>query len=107
VLSYGIGAVAPIDRLIDRHGADRAGPVVFAGLFSVYGAPALASASGVALTVLCLFWGAASQLGLNILVGKPTALSRDRRGAILDLKSATTCAAVFARTASLGPIFTA
>ena len=105
-LSYGIGfgAVAPIDRLIDRHGADRAGPVVFAGLLGVYGALALASASGVALLVLCLLWGAVNHLGLNILVGRLTALPRDRRGAMLGLYSATTYAAMFVGTASFGPI---
>jgi DHA1 family inner membrane transport protein len=108
-LSYGIGfgAVAPIDRLIDRHGADRAGPVVFAGLLGVYGALALASASGVALIVLCLLWGAVNHLGVNILVGQLTALSRDRRGAILGLYSFATYAAMFAGTASFGPIYAA
>jgi DHA1 family inner membrane transport protein len=108
-LSYGIGfgAVAPIDRLIDRLGADRTGPVVFAGLLGVYGALALASASGVALIVLCLLWGAVNHLGVNILVGQLTALSRDRRGAILGLYSSATYAAMFAGTASFGPIYAA
>ena len=108
-LSYGIGfgVVAPLDRLIDCHGAGRAAPVVFASLMAVYGGLAVLAASGEAIIAVCLLWGAANHLGLNILVGQLTALSNDRRGAILGLYSAATYGAMFVGTASFGVVYSA
>ncbi|MEL6465676.1 MAG: MFS transporter [Pseudomonadota bacterium] len=106
-LSYGIGfgAVAPLDRLLDRHGAVKAAPFVFGALLLVYFA--MAAVSQVALLILaaCLFWGAANHLGLSILVGQLTALSPNERGTILGLYSAVTYAAMFVGTAAFMPVF--
>lgn len=106
-LAYGLGfgGVAPLDRLIDRHGAVRAAPFVFGALVTVYLALALGSASGAAIIAMCVLWGAANHLGLNILVGTLTALSPERRGAILSLYSAVTYAAMSAGTAAFKPLY--
>lgn len=106
-LAYGIGfgAVAPLDRLIDRFGAVRAAPVVFGALMLVYLLMAGVSQSGVAVLGVCLIWGAVNHLGLNIMVGQLSALSVSQRGAILGLYSATTYAAMFVGTAAFKQVY--
>lgn len=106
-LTYGVGfgIVAPLDRLIDRFGATRAAPVVFAALIVVYLAMAAVSVNGVAVLGICLIWGAVNHLGLNIMVGQLSALSVSQRGAILGLYSATTYAAMFAGTAGFKQVY--
>ncbi|MDJ0684969.1 MAG: MFS transporter [Alphaproteobacteria bacterium] len=106
-LAYGIGfgAIAPLDRLIDRHGAVRSAPIVFAALVAVYLGIAAIAASDLAIFAACLLWGAANHLGLNILVGQLTALSPSRRGAILGLYSAVTYIAMFVGTAAFKPVY--
>lgn len=106
-LSYGIGfgAVAPLDRLIDRYGRAASAPLVFAALVAVYLALAMFAASGTAILITCLLWGAMNHLGLNILVGQLTALSPHQRATILGLYSAVTYAAMFAATAAFKPVF--
>lgn len=108
-LSYGIGfgAVAPLDRLIDRFGAARAAPVVFGALTVVYLMMATVAGNGMAVLGVCLIWGAVNHLGLNIMVGQLSALSVSQRGAILGLYSATTYAAMFVGTAGFGRVYTA
>jgi DHA1 family inner membrane transport protein len=99
-LSYGVGfgVVAPLDRLIDRHGATKSAPTVFAVLLCTYLGIALLAPLGGALIAFCFVWGAANHLGLNILVGQLTALSPGQRATILGLYSAVTYAAMFAGT---------
>ncbi len=106
-LSYGVGfgAVAPLDRLIDRHGAAMVAPVVFGGLLITYVGLALVAQIWIFVFAMCLAWGAVNHLGLNILVGQLTALSPTKRGAILGLYSAVTYAAMFIGTAVFKPVF--
>lgn len=108
-LSYGVGfgVVAPLDRLIDRHGAPRAAPFVFGALLLVYLGLAMVSPLWLAVLVGCFAWGAINHLGLNLLVGQLTALSPDQRGTILGLYSAVTYAAMFLGTAAFKPVFEA
>lgn len=108
-LSYGIGfgAVAPLDRLIDRAGPARAAPVVFALLIGAYGVLSAVAASGALVLLACALWGAVNHLGLNLLVGALTALAPARRATILGLYSATTYIAMFAGTALFKLVFEA
>lgn len=106
-LTYGVGfgAVAPLDRLIDRYSAQRAAPVVFGALVLVYLLMSLLAGQGLGIFVGCLFWGAVNHVGLNIMVGQLTALSAPQRGAILGIYSATTYVAMFVGTAAYRPMF--
>ncbi len=105
IYGIGFGAVAPLDRLIDRFGAAKAAPVVFSLLIVVYLLIAGVSQSGVAVLAACLVWGAVNHLGLNIMVGQLSALSVSQRGAILGLYSATTYVAMFVGTAGFGRVY--
>lgn len=106
-LTYGVGfgVVAPLDRLIDRFGATKSAPIVFAALLLVYLLMASLAGQGAAIFAVCLLWGAVNHLGLNILVGQLTALSPSQRGAILGIYSATTYVAMFVGTAAFRPVF--
>lgn len=106
-LAYGIGfgAIAPLDRLIDRHGPVRAGPIVFALLVCVYALLAVVSGTTTLLLAVCVLWGAANHLGLNLIVGRLTALDPAQRGAILGLYSATTYIAMFGGISAFRPLF--
>lgn len=106
-LSYGIGfgIVAPLDRLIDKHGTLRSAPFVFGALLCAYALLGAFATSGLGILVLCLFWGAANHLGLNILVGQLTALSPDHRATLLGLYSAVTYVAMFVGTAAFKEVF--
>ena len=106
-LSYGIGfgAVAPLDRLIDRYGEVDAAPVIFSALTLAYVGLAVASENWISLTVMCAFWGAVNHLGLNLVVGALTAIRPDQRGTILGLYSAVTYASMFAGTTLYKPLF--
>lgn len=107
-LSYGLGfgAVAPLDRLIDRYGAQRTGPIIFALLGAIYLIIGAAGASASAILIIAALWGAINHLGMNILVGQLTSIDPHQRGAIMGLYSATTYAAMFAGTALFRPVFT-
>ena len=106
-LSYGVGfgVVAPLDRLIDRHGATKSAPIVFAALLGVYVGLSLLAPYGPALIAFCFGWGAANHLCLSILVGQLTALSPGQRATILGLYSAVTYAAMFAGTTAFKTVF--
>ena len=108
-LSYGVGfgAVAPLDRLLDRHGAMKAAPFAFGALLLVYLGLAAVSQAALLILAACLFWGAANHLGLSLLVGQLTALSLNERGTILGLYSAVTYAAMFVGTTAYMPVFEA
>jgi len=99
-VTYGIGfgAVAPLDKWMDRYGAISSRAVVFTLLVVVYLALASASGSGVALLCLCFVWGGANHFALNLLVAKLTAISETRRAAIMGLYSAVTYLSMFVGT---------
>lgn len=106
-LSYGIGfgIVAPLDRLIDRFGAQRAAFWAFALLAMTYVLVMLSSGNVTALLIVCFIWGMMNHLGLNIMVGQLTALDPTRRAAIMGLYTAITYGAVFVGTAAFRPVF--
>ena len=106
-LAYGagFGLAVPLDALIDRHGRTRIAPFAFAAVTFVYLAMVPAADSHAALIALCFFWGMANHVGLNLVVGRLTALDEARRGAILGLYSAVTYAAVFVATLAFRPVF--
>lgn len=106
-LCYGVGfgAVAPLDRFIDRVGARRAAPLVFGTLALTYLCIASASFQVVPLLIVCGLWGAANHLALNILVGQLTAIDPMSRAAIMGLYSAVTYVAMFVGTTAFRPVF--
>ena len=106
-LAYGIGfgLAVPLDALIDRHGRTRVAPFAFAAVTLVYLAMVPGADSYPVLIALCLLWGVANHIGLNLVVGRLTALDASRRGAILGLYSAVTYAAVFVATLTFRPVF--
>ena len=106
-MAYGIGfgAIAPLDRMIDRFGSIQTAPYVFATLTTVYLAMAGVSDIAVALIAMCMVWGAANHLGLNLLVGALTAIQPSQRGAILGLYSAVSYASMFLGTMLFKPVF--
>lgn len=108
-LCYGVGfgVVAPLDRLIDKHGATKSAPIVFAALLCAYVGLSLLAPHGLALIAFCFAWGAANHLGLNILVGQLTALSPQQRATILGLYGAVTYAAMFVGTTAFKTVFEA
>ncbi len=107
-LAYGIGfgLAAPLDRLIDRYGAARTAPAIFAGLSASY--MAISLGSGLVTTTIGLFLllGIANHLGINLIVGRLTSLAPAQRGAIMGLYSAVTYLSMFAGTLAYRPIFT-
>lgn len=107
-LAYGIGfgVAAPIDRLIDRHGAHRISLFVFLALIAAYAGFAVSAESYPVILFLCLLWGLINHLGLNLIVGRLTALDARQRGAIMGVYSAVTYLAMFAGTALFRPVFT-
>ncbi|MFQ8431482.1 MFS transporter [Amaricoccus sp. W119] len=106
-LAYGMGfgGVAPLDRLIDRFGRVHAAPAVLSFLMLVYLALAAMSDNAFAILGLCVVWGGANHLGLNLLVGALTASDISRRGAILGLYTATSYGAMSLGTAIFKPVF--
>ncbi|QNA86202.1 MFS transporter [Sphingomonas sp. So64.6b] len=102
-LGFGVAAFA--DRLLDRYGSAATAPVAFMGLGLVYFALAAASDHAAILIILCLVWGVANHIGLNLIVGWLTALDGQLRGAILGLYSAVTYLAVSAGAFFYRPLF--
>jgi predicted MFS family arabinose efflux permease len=106
-LVYGVGfwAASFADPVIDRKGARVVAPVIFAAMAGVYGVLAAVSGQAVALIAMCAVWGAVNHLGLNLVVGRLSALDPARRGAILGLNSGVTYIAMFAGTPLFGWVF--
>ncbi|MEM1078432.1 MAG: MFS transporter [Pseudomonadota bacterium] len=102
-LSYGtgFGLSTFADPLIDRLGPRRAAIPLFAVTILLYLGMSGAAVSYAALIVVAFVWGLTQHLGLNLAVGRLTALEPRQRGAILGLSSAVTYLAVFGG-ASLG-----
>ncbi len=104
-LAYGLGIAAPLDRLIDRHGAAVAARVALTGLTLVYLCLAAVSGSVLGVIALCTVWGLMNHPGLNLLVGRLAALDPTQRGAVMGLYSAVTYLAVFAGAVLYRPVF--
>ncbi len=106
-LAYGIGfgIIAPIDRFIDRYGAHRVAPLVFTTMIGVYLMLSLTSGAAYTLILCCLLWGGINHLGLNLLVGRLTAIDPAQRASIMGLYSAVTYVAMFIGATSFKPIF--
>lgn len=106
-LAYGVGfgIAVPLDRLIDRYGARRMAMPVFAGLLLTYAALAATTSSLTGLVTLCLIWGLANHLGLNLIIGRLAALDPGQRGAIMGLYSAVTYVCVFMGAVAYRPIY--
>ncbi|MEL6700427.1 MAG: MFS transporter, partial [Pseudomonadota bacterium] len=108
-LTYGggFGAAVLLDSQIDRIGARRAAPAVFAVLMTIYGAIALTAGQLWVLLAVGFGWGIINHLSLNLIVGRLTALDPAQRGAILGLYSAVTYAAVTIGTLGFRPAYDA
>ncbi len=106
IYGLGFGAAAPLGRLVDRHGASAAACVTFAGLMLVYLGLMATAALAPVLLALCLAWGVANHLGLNLLMRQLAELDPAQRGAIMGLYSAITYLCVFAGALLYRPIFT-
>ncbi|MBA2780797.1 MFS transporter [Halomonas kenyensis] len=105
VYGLGFGAAAPLGRLVDRYGAT-ATCVTFAGLMLVYLGLMAAAALPLVLLGLCLAWGVANHLGLNLLMRQLAEIDPAQRGAIMGLYSAITYLCVFVGALLYRPIFT-
>jgi predicted MFS family arabinose efflux permease len=101
----GFGLAVFVDRLLDRHGAAAAAPVAFLGLGLVYCALAAASGHAAAIVAFCAVWGVANHIGLNLIVGRLTALDPAQQGAIMGLYSTVTYLAVSAGALLYQPLF--
>jgi predicted MFS family arabinose efflux permease len=106
-LAYGLGFGVAVfaDRLLDRHGAANCSPFAFLGLGLVYLALSAASAQVAVLIGLCLAWGVANHIGLNLIVGRLAALDPTQRGATMGLYSAVTYLAVSAGALVYRPLY--
>lgn len=101
----GFGGAAYLGRLLDRHGGDALSPFIFGGLALVYCAIAASDESPGALLALCVAWGLANHIGLNLIVNRLAALDPSQSGAIMGLYSAVTYLAVTAGTLIYGKVF--
>lgn len=101
----GFGVAAPLGRLVDRYGAALAASVTFAALALVYLGLAAAADLPLVLLALCVAWGLANHVGLNLLVRRLTELDPTQRGAIMGLYSAITYLCVFAGALLYRPLF--
>lgn len=101
----GFGTAAFVDRLLDRWGATVAAPFVFFALALVYVALAEAAPDGVTVIAVCLAWGLANHVGVNLIICRLIALAPARSGAIMGLYSAVTYLAVFAGAILYQPLF--
>jgi DHA1 family inner membrane transport protein len=102
-LGFGLAVFA--DRLIDRHGAAAAAPIAFLSLGLVYFGLAAASGQAAATVAFCLAWGVANHIGLNLIVGRLTALDPGQQGAVMGLYSTVTYLAVSAGALLYQPLF--
>lgn len=105
VYGVGFGCTTLLDRHIDRLGPARAARPLFALNVTLYIAMSLAAPSFAALLCVAFLWGFTQHLGLNLAVGRLTALDPDQRGAILGLNSTVTYLMVFTGAALGGVVF--
>ncbi|MFQ3786286.1 MFS transporter [Halomonas sp. A29] len=105
VYGLGFGVAAPLGRLVDRYGATAAACVTFAGLMLVYLGLMATATLPMALVALCLVWGVANHLGLNLLMRQLAEINPAQRGAIMGLYSAITYLCMFTGALLYRPIF--
>ncbi|WP_240455541.1 MFS transporter [Halomonas faecis] len=106
VYGAGFGIAAPLGRWVDRHEMSTVACVAFAGLILVYLGLMASTALPLVLLVLCLAWGIANHVGLNLLLCRLGELDPNQRGAIMGLYSAITYLCVFVGALLYRPIFT-
>ncbi|MEM9392398.1 MAG: MFS transporter [Pseudomonadota bacterium] len=104
IYGLGFGATTLLDRYIDRIGPARTARPLFAFNVVLYIAMAMAAPNFGALLFLAFVWGFTQHLGLNLAVGRLTALDPAQRGAILGLNSCVTYTMVFIG-AAIGGVF--
>ncbi|WP_315132195.1 MFS transporter [Achromobacter marplatensis] len=92
--------------LIERLGPRRALPLALGAIALVYLALLPAAHALAAVLALAAFWGAASQLSLNLLVLLLSRARPDERGAVLGLNTCTTYLGASVGTAIAGTLYT-
>ncbi|WP_425090455.1 MFS transporter [Tropicimonas sp. S265A] len=107
IYGLGFGFTTFLDRYIDRLGAARTARPLFAFNVLLYLGMSYAAPSFAALLALAFLWGFTQHLGLNLAVGRLTALDPNQRGAILGLNSCITYIMVFLGAALGGVVFAA
>ncbi|MDW3206183.1 MAG: MFS transporter [Alphaproteobacteria bacterium] len=108
-LAYGVGfgAAVPLDRIIDRRGPERVAVSIFCLLAATYLAMSLTVWSMPVLIGLCVLWGVANHLGLNLILGRLGHLDPRQNGSIMGLYSATCYLSLFLGTLAYRPLFDA
>ncbi|MGE8638693.1 MAG: MFS transporter, partial [Achromobacter sp.] len=92
--------------LIERLGPRRALPLALGAIALVYLALLPAAHALAAVLAIAAFWGAASQLSLNLLVLLLSRARPDERGAVLGLNTCTTYLGASVGTAIAGTLYT-
>lgn len=92
--------------LIERLGPRRALPLALGAIALVYLALLPAAHALAAVLTIAAFWGAASQLSLNLLVLLLSRARPDERGAVLGLNTCTTYLGASVGTAIAGTLYT-
>lgn len=108
-LAYGVGfgLAQPLDRVIDRIGAERVRVPVFLSLAGLYGLLALSVGAYAMLIVMSAAWGLVNHFALNLIVSHLNALTTRERGALLGLYSAVTYLAVAGASLLFKPVYVA
>ncbi|WP_020591671.1 MFS transporter [Kiloniella laminariae] len=106
-LLYGIGFGCALffTPFIDRHGSKKVAVFVFIAAGLIYLSIALVTASFYLLVAFSFFWGLINHLGLNLIVGRLTALDPGQRGAIMGLNSTVTYLCVFIGAVGFRPLY--
>lgn len=101
----GFGMAALLGRLVDRCGMALASIGAFISLALVYLGLAISADVPTVLLALCVVWGLANHVGLNLIVRRLTELDPRQRGAIMGLYSAITYLCVFVGALAYRPLF--
>lgn len=106
-LAYGVGfgIAVPLDRIIDRRGPERVAVSIFCLLAATYLALSLTLWSMPVLIALCILWGIANHLGLNLVLGRLGRLDPQQNGSIMGLYSATSYLSLFVGTLAYRPLY--
>ncbi|MGR3467761.1 MAG: MFS transporter [Shimia sp.] len=101
----GFGGAALIAGLLDRTTPRRAMLLVFGVLTLGYLGLAVSAGALPALLAVCVIWGVANHLGLNLILGAFVALDPAQRGALTGLYAALTYLSVTASAFLYAPLF--
>lgn len=106
-LSYGLGfgAATLLDPWLDKVGPRRGLLVIFTCLVGYYAGMATLSHSYQAIILSMFGWGVLQHLGLNLTVGRLSALDPSQRGAVMGLNSTVMYLSVFGATMLFRPLF--